>query len=93
MYGRAINRFVKFSAVLDWKIYHSRQWNDFYVNIEYVSFQLKVSGVNCYNYPRCWSMFIKFYRQILLTESVNHPIGPLGTFVSHFASAMGGSFR
>ena len=69
------------------------QWNDFYVNFEYVSFQLKVSGVNCYNYPRCWSMFKKFYRQILLTESVNHPIGPLGTFVSHFASAMGGSFR
>ena len=38
-------------------------------------------------------MFKKFYRQILLTETPNAKLGPLGTFVSHFAAAMQGSFR
>ena len=52
-----------------------------------------VSGIDCYNYPRCWTAFTRFYPQILLTESENHPIGPKGTFISHYASALKGSFQ
>lgn len=52
-----------------------------------------VSPVECYIYPRCWDSFKLFYRQILLTESPSHPIGPVGTFITHFAKSLGGSFR
>ena len=49
--------------------------------------------MDCYLYESCWQHFIRFYRQILLTESKNHPYGPKGTFITQFASALQGSFR
>ena len=52
-----------------------------------------VSDINCYDYPSCWNNFKIFYVQILLTESENHPIGLKGSLITHFASALGGSFK